>query len=149
MNVFYYQLHLHASKKAGYSRSCEGKRQFPVENEALTAAQAHNRWPKRRHDVEPYPCAFCGKWHIGGKMPLVTLIKSYFKEEYSMEEEVTALIFQILAEVDDPSARHMFNEQGFWFDVQDYNGGKQIILDIFGPSGLLLHHYVLTIKEKM
>lgn len=36
--------------------------------DAERAAEAHNRWPGRDHDVEAYHCLFCGKYHKGGKL---------------------------------------------------------------------------------
>ena len=57
-------LHLnHAALQRGYA----------AEDEAERAAAAHNRWAERRHDVEPYPCAFCGQWHIGRVMSVEEL----------------------------------------------------------------------------
>lgn len=53
----------------GQEKTCGSKHAYESEGEAERAAQAHNRWSERRHDVEPYPCAFCRKWHIGRVMP--------------------------------------------------------------------------------
>lgn len=68
-----YNLHLEAGRIAGQERTCGKKNAFADEPAAQKAADAHNRWDKRRHDVEPYPCAFCNQWHIGNKMPVEVL----------------------------------------------------------------------------
>jgi hypothetical protein len=63
-----YQLHLDAGRICGRERTCGVKRPFDDEAAAQKAALAHNAWVRRKHDVEPYPCPFCGKWHIGRVM---------------------------------------------------------------------------------
>jgi hypothetical protein len=68
-----HQLHLQAGKKAGEERTCGSKNAFETEENAQKASDAHNKWKERRHDVEPYPCAFCHKWHIGKIMPVEVL----------------------------------------------------------------------------
>jgi hypothetical protein len=68
-----YQLHLQAGLISGRDKTCATKHAYEAEESALQAANAHNRWQKRRHDVEPYPCAFCAKWHIGRIMPVAIL----------------------------------------------------------------------------
>ncbi len=67
------KLHIAAGLKSGQEKTCGKKTAFADEASAQKAAGAHNRWEKRRHDVEPYPCAFCQKWHIGGIMPIEVL----------------------------------------------------------------------------
>lgn len=67
------QLHIATGKLAGVEKTCGKKNSFDTEEEAQKAANAHNKWKERRHDVEPYPCAFCEKWHIGNIMPLELL----------------------------------------------------------------------------
>jgi hypothetical protein len=64
-----YELHLRAGRICGQEKTCGGKHAYEGEAEAERAAEAHNRWAERRHDVEPYPCAFCRKWHIGRVIP--------------------------------------------------------------------------------
>jgi hypothetical protein len=74
-----YRLHLEAGRICGQERTCGSKRGFNTEAEADKAAQAHNAWKERKHDVEPYPCYFCAKWHIGGIMTedrLLTILQS-------------------------------------------------------------------------
>ena len=67
------QLHLNAGQIAGREKTCGKKNSFETEEKAQKAADSHNRWKERRHDVEPYPCFFCQKWHIGNIMPLELL----------------------------------------------------------------------------
>lgn len=68
-----HNLHLQAGRLSGEAKTCGKKARYLSEDQALTAAASHNRWKERRHDVEPYPCAFCEQWHIGGIMPLAVL----------------------------------------------------------------------------
>ena len=63
-------IHLKAGKLCGRERTCGMKRGFDAEEKAIAAANAHNRWDGRLHDVEAYPCPFCHYWHIGKIMPL-------------------------------------------------------------------------------
>lgn len=59
------QLHLEAGLRCGREHTCGNKQAYEGEADAGRAAVAHNRWTERKHDVEPYPCAFCERWHIG------------------------------------------------------------------------------------
>ncbi len=68
-----YDLHLQAGRLSGEAKTCGRKARYLSEEIALAAASSHNLWKERRHDVEPYPCAFCGQWHIGGIMPIALL----------------------------------------------------------------------------
>ncbi len=68
-----YDLHLQAGQLSGREKTCGKKAPYASEALAEQAAEAHNRWKERKHDVEPYPCAFCHQWHIGGIMPLSLL----------------------------------------------------------------------------
>ncbi|WP_020469764.1 hypothetical protein [Zavarzinella formosa] len=68
-----HELHLHAGLVSGREKTCGKKMAYQSEELAVRAATAHNRWDKRRHDVEPYPCAFCQNWHVGNIMPLALL----------------------------------------------------------------------------
>jgi hypothetical protein len=77
-----YQLHLHAGRLSCEEKTCGKKTRYLTEEQALAAAANHNRWKERRHDVEPYPCAFCNQWHIGGIMP-VALLESMTQPESS------------------------------------------------------------------
>jgi hypothetical protein len=60
-----YNWHLEAGREAGIERTCGKKTKFADEEKAEKAATHHNSWQERKHDVEAYPCAFCGGWHIG------------------------------------------------------------------------------------
>ena len=73
MDARWYELHLQAGRVAGQERTCGKKQAYASEELAGAAAAAHNRWAERRNDVEHYPCAFCGSWHIGGIMPVKLL----------------------------------------------------------------------------
>jgi len=75
MDAYLYNLHLEAGRKSGPQQTCGRKQRYETEEAARAGADAHNRWDKRHHDVEPYPCAFCGKWHIGKVMPIDVLEK--------------------------------------------------------------------------
>jgi len=68
MDELLHRLHLEAGRSCGRDSTCGKMRPYSSEAEALRAADAHNRWTERRHDVEPYPCAFCEQWHIGRVM---------------------------------------------------------------------------------
>jgi hypothetical protein len=65
-----YDLHIKSGQIAGKEKTCGKKNAYENEEAGQKAASAHNRWDKRRHDVEAYPCAFCDKWHIGNIMPV-------------------------------------------------------------------------------
>ena len=74
------RLHLKAGEVAGRDKTCGKKHAYLTEEVAQKAANNHNKWKERRHDVEPYPCAFCKQWHIGGVMSvrvLETIAKRY------------------------------------------------------------------------
>jgi hypothetical protein len=82
MEQHIYELHLRAGLISGREKTCGKKTAHETEELAINAAEAHNRWEKRRHDVEPYPCAFCRKWHIGGIMP-ISLLESILEGDIS------------------------------------------------------------------
>jgi hypothetical protein len=73
METYIYELHLRAGLISGQERTCGKKAAHATEALAVKAAEAHNRWENRRHDVEAYPCAFCHQWHVGGIMPVSVL----------------------------------------------------------------------------
>ncbi len=73
MDQYLHDLHLRAGQLSGREKTCGKKTRYASEALALKAAEAHNRWRMRKHDVEPYPCAFCREWHIGGIMPVSLL----------------------------------------------------------------------------
>jgi hypothetical protein len=75
MDAEIHGLHLEAGRKAGIERTCGKRIKYADETTAGKAAASLNRSPKKRHDVEPYPCAFCNQWHIGGIMPVEILRK--------------------------------------------------------------------------
>lgn len=64
-----HQLHLEAGRRVGQEKTCGKKVKYADEAAGLKAAASHNKWKDRRHDVEPYPCAFCSQWHVGQIMP--------------------------------------------------------------------------------
>jgi hypothetical protein len=61
-----HKLHMEAGQICGKQKTCGKKHAYADEETATRGAAAHNRWEKRSHDVEPYPCAFCSSWHVGG-----------------------------------------------------------------------------------
>jgi len=63
-----YNLHLKAGNICGKERTCGVKQAYHTEREAEKGAMFHNNRSNSRHIVEPYPCAFCNKWHIGRVM---------------------------------------------------------------------------------
>jgi hypothetical protein len=69
MNDKLYKLHMTVGLKAGREKTCGTKRKFATEEIANKAAEKHNEWIKRNHDVEAYPCCFCNGWHIGKIIP--------------------------------------------------------------------------------
>lgn len=73
MDKILYDLHLLAGKRVGEAKTCGKKVKYPNEEAGIKAAASHNKWEKRHHDVEPYPCAFCCQWHIGQIMPVELL----------------------------------------------------------------------------
>jgi len=75
MDSYLYRLHLEAGRRSGEAVTCGRKQRFLTEDAARFAAIVHNRWEKPRHDVEPYPCAFCDEWHLGKIMPIDLLEK--------------------------------------------------------------------------
>jgi len=62
-----YRLHLWAGIIAGRENTCDGKVDYKSEETATKAADEMNAKPSTRHELEPYPCAFCKGWHIGRK----------------------------------------------------------------------------------
>lgn len=60
-----YEWHLQKGKEAGIDKTCGKKIAFDTEEKGIKAANHHNNWDGRNHDVETYPCYFCNKWHIG------------------------------------------------------------------------------------
>jgi len=69
-----FELHILAGKAAGIERTCGAKVQYPTEDSAVRAAESMNKKPTTKRELEPYPCAFCSQWHIGGKMTLGVLV---------------------------------------------------------------------------
>ena len=70
-----YDLHIAAGRASGQNSTCGRKQAYETEEDAARAAVHHNQWKGRHHDVEPYPCAFCEKWHLGRVMPIEVLRK--------------------------------------------------------------------------
>ena len=50
------------------ARSCERKRRYATAAKAESTA-AHRRAESGELDLDIYPCAFCGGWHIGHAQP--------------------------------------------------------------------------------
>lgn len=73
MDPALYEMHLLAGKAAGVEKTCGKKIQYPSEESAARAAASMNAKPTTKRTLEEYPCAFCSKWHIGGKMTLGVL----------------------------------------------------------------------------
>jgi hypothetical protein len=65
-----HDLHILAGRAAGVDRTCGKKIAYLSEPSATEAAAAMNARPTTRKRLEPYPCAFCGNWHIGREMSL-------------------------------------------------------------------------------
>jgi len=61
-------LHYDAALKAGKEASCGKKHRYGTYETALVGSLRLNSSPNARHQVEPYPCPFCGGWHIGNVM---------------------------------------------------------------------------------
>src|SRR5690349_14492764 len=55
MDPHLHNLHLQAGQVSGREKTCGKKTPYATESLAQTAADAHNRWKERKHDVEPYP----------------------------------------------------------------------------------------------
>lgn len=53
------------SSESGREVSCGGKVNYKSEETATRSAQEMNAKPTTRNVLEPYPCEFCGGWHIG------------------------------------------------------------------------------------
>lgn len=70
MNQDIFDLHILAGKAAGIERTCGKKIGYSTEESAAKAAESMNKKPTTRNRLEPYPCAFCSKWHIGREMSL-------------------------------------------------------------------------------
>jgi len=58
--------HLYAGRRAGREATCGTKVDYKSEPSAFKAAVA--MMAKGSKELEPYPCPFCGGWHIGRKM---------------------------------------------------------------------------------
>lgn len=61
-------LHYDAALKAGKEASCGKKQNHRTYEQALLASYRLNSSKNARHQVEPYPCPFCGGWHVGNTM---------------------------------------------------------------------------------
>jgi hypothetical protein len=61
-------LHLAAGLRCGEQYTCGKKVKYGTEKSANKAAIAMNKKPTTRNELEPYPCPFCEKWHVGRKM---------------------------------------------------------------------------------
>jgi deoxycytidylate deaminase len=70
-----YRLHINAGRKAGIESTCGEKQKHVTEEDAIIAAKRMNKSGNAFREVEAYPCAFCGWWHIGGRMAHDELIR--------------------------------------------------------------------------
>jgi len=61
------QLHLTAGRVCGEIHTCGKKVRYNTEETAIKSAEAMNKKVAPKV-LEPYPCPFCEKWHIGRKM---------------------------------------------------------------------------------
>jgi hypothetical protein len=61
----------------GANKACVGKIRYQSEAIAVKAANNWNYGGECGHACEPYPCFWCGGWHIGRRMnePINTLIR--------------------------------------------------------------------------
>lgn len=62
------QLHLAAGEAYGREATCGTKHNHETEGHAAKATASLNRSGKAHHEVEAYPCFWCGGWHVGRKM---------------------------------------------------------------------------------
>ena len=73
-----YRIHYQIGKRAGRERACDGKIRYQGERIAVKAANNWNYGDNEcDHACEPYPCFWCGGWHIGRRMnePFKFLLK--------------------------------------------------------------------------
>lgn len=68
MNALDYVLHIYAAFIYGEESSCAGKIQYSNHGQARTACWKMNAKPTTKNVLEPYPCPFCQKWHVGRAM---------------------------------------------------------------------------------
>lgn len=68
MHPDFVKIHRHTALIAGIEKAHGVKHQYPNHETAIRGAAALNKSPKRRNEVEPYPCPFCDTWHIGRLM---------------------------------------------------------------------------------
>lgn len=71
------ELHIKAGIKCGIEYTCGKKINYKSEESAKKSADSLNKKVNRPnyHELEAYPCAFCGGWHIGRKMTIEELIE--------------------------------------------------------------------------
>jgi hypothetical protein len=60
------QMHLRAGREYGQESTCGQKMNFHTEEKAVEVAPRLS--VKFGHEMEGYPCDWCGGWHIGRKM---------------------------------------------------------------------------------
>jgi hypothetical protein len=67
-----HRMHLAAGQAYGRVATCgpanKPKVNHCTEDIAARVAAKLNARPSRDHDVEPYPCHWCGGWHVGRVM---------------------------------------------------------------------------------
>jgi hypothetical protein len=76
MEKYIYDLHINAGKLCGIELTCfnkKGNKKIDYETEELAVASAIAMSKEYKKEMEAYPCAFCGGWHIGRKMSIEEL----------------------------------------------------------------------------
>jgi hypothetical protein len=66
------RLHTIAGLYCGQEYTCGNKVRHQTEEIATKTAIALNKRPepKKKYEIEPYPCPFCKAWHVGRKMSI-------------------------------------------------------------------------------
>jgi hypothetical protein len=88
MNSEMQELHLKVGKICGQEKTCGKKMNYKNEETATKSAAVMNRkYNNPDHVLEPYPCAFCGGWHIGRMMPKEWMVDFLAKVESGQGEQ--------------------------------------------------------------
>ena len=69
------ELHTKAGIVCGQQKTCGKKVRYNTEETATKSAKKLFESGKSKYELEPYPCPFCTKWHIGRKMAAKELEK--------------------------------------------------------------------------
>lgn len=65
-----HDLHIHAGRVCGQEKTCGKKVRYPDEATAAHVCEKFAKSGKMKHALEPYPCDFCGQWHLGRVMTI-------------------------------------------------------------------------------